>query len=71
MKKEAIQLVLKIFNRLKMEIMRGDLEEIFNASIVQAKFFCSILTEENPDKKEKYETLEIEIGKLTYEITLK
>lgn len=71
MKKEAIQLVRKIFMGMKMEIMHGDLEEMFNAAIVQAKFFCTMLTEENPDKKEKYEMLEAEIGKLTYEITLK
>lgn len=67
MKKEALEIVRKIFQILKWEIPHPNLEEIFNASVAQAMYLCNVLAEENPDKKEKYEALEKEIKKLTFQ----
>jgi hypothetical protein len=69
MKKEALELVRKIYHSLKWDIMsQKDLEELFNAAKTQAKFICEKLTEENPEKKEKYDMLLSEIEKIKFQM---
>jgi hypothetical protein len=69
MKKEALELVRKIYHSLKWDIMsQKDLEELFNAAKTQAKFICEKLTEENIEKKEKYDMLLSEIEKIKFQM---
>ena len=57
MKKQALELVRRIYNGLKFDIPHGDLEDIFNGAVTQAKLFCDVMTDENPERKEKYKTM--------------
>lgn len=66
MKKQALELVRRIYNGLKFDIPHGDLEDIFNGAVTQAKLFCDVMTDENPERKEKYDMLRSEIAKLTF-----
>jgi hypothetical protein len=68
MKKEALELVRKIYQSLKWDIPHGNLEDIFNGAKTQAKFFCEKLIEENKDKQEKYEMLLAEIEKVKFQM---
>lgn len=70
MKKEALELVRKIYERLKWDIPHPNLEEIFEASKSQALFMLDAMAEENPFKKEKYEMTKEEVNKLTPKIVL-
>lgn len=69
MKKEAKDLVLKLYNTLKFAISHPDLNEIFDGAKASAKICCERMIEEFPDRKEKYETLQNEIEKLSSDIT--
>jgi len=69
MKKEALDLVRKIYHSLKWDLVsQKDLEEVFNAAKTQAKFLCEKLTEENKDRKEKYDMLLSEIEKIKFQM---
>lgn len=64
MKKEALELVRKIYERLKWDIPHPALEEIFEASMNQAIFIADLMSEENPKMQEKYDILKTEIRKI-------
>lgn len=66
MKKEALELVSRIFNSLKWDIPHPDLEEIFTGAQSMARLVCNSLIDAIPEKKEKYETLMREIDKITF-----
>jgi hypothetical protein len=68
MKKEAKELTLKLFHSLKFAIPHPDLEEIFDGAKVAAKIACEKMTQEFPERKEKYEILAAEIDKLDFKI---
>lgn len=65
MKKEALELVRKLFHDLKWEIPHYNLEDIFNGAKSAAKIFARQMAEET-GKEEKYEMLRSEIDKLTF-----
>jgi hypothetical protein len=65
MKKEALELVRKLFHDLKWEIPHNNLEDIFNGAKSAAKIFAKQMAEET-DKQEKYEMLHSEIEKITF-----
>lgn len=65
MKKEALELVRKLFHDLKWEIPHNNLEDIFNGAKSAAKIFARQMVEET-GKEEKYEMLRSEIDKLTF-----
>jgi hypothetical protein len=65
MKKEALELVRKLFHDLKWEIPHNNLEDIFNGAKSAAKIFAKQMAEET-DKQEKYEMLRSEIEKITF-----
>jgi len=52
MKKEAKELVLRMYNTLKFAIPHPDLDEIFDGAKVAAKICCERMIEEFPDRKE-------------------
>lgn len=66
MKKEALELVRKIYQLLKWDIPHPNLEEIFEASKNQAKFVAQHFIDKTPDQKEKYEMLIEEISKIDF-----
>lgn len=66
MKKEALELVRKIYQQLKWDIPHPNLEEIFEASKNQAKFVAQHYIDKNPKEKEKYEMLIQEIVKIEF-----
>ena len=66
MKKEAKELVSKIFNTLKWDIPHPDLQEIFEGSLSVARLVCNSLADAIPHHKEKYDKLMEEIDKVTF-----
>lgn len=66
MKKEALELVRRIFHSLKYDIPHNDLEDIFIGAKTQAKMFCDLMSEEHKERKEKYDLLKSEIEKITF-----
>lgn len=68
MKKEAKELTLKLFHSLKFAIPHPDLDEIFDGAKVAAKITCERMSQEFPERKEKYDTLSAEIDKLDFKI---
>lgn len=68
MKKEALELVRKIYQLLKWDIQHPNLEEIFEASKNQAKFVARHFIDKNPDQTEKYEMLIVEIEKIKFQM---
>lgn len=65
MKKEALELVRKLFHDLKWEIPHNNLEDIFNGAKSAAKIFTKQMAEET-GKEEKYRMLRLEIDKITF-----
>jgi hypothetical protein len=65
MKKEALELVRKLFHDLKWEIPHNNLEDIFNGAKSNAKIFATKMLEET-GKEEKYTLLRSEIDKITF-----
>ena len=65
MKKEALELVRKLFHDLKWEIPHNNLEDIFSGAKSVAKIFANKMAEET-GKEEKYIMLASEIDKLTF-----
>jgi hypothetical protein len=65
MKKEALELVRKLFHDLKWEIPHNNLEDIFSGAKSVAKIFAKQMAEET-GKEEKYEMLRSEIDKITF-----
>jgi hypothetical protein len=57
MKKEAKELVLRMYHSLKFSIPHHDLNDIFEGAKIAAKIACEKMQEEFPDRKEKYEDL--------------
>ena len=66
MKKEALELVRKIFNSLKWDIPHPDLEEVLTASKSMARLVCNSLIDALPQQQEKYESMIAEIDKITF-----
>lgn len=66
MKKESLQLVKQIYERLKFNVAHPDLEELFGAAQAQATFMLIYMGEENPNKQEKYTMMSEEINKITF-----
>jgi len=64
MKKEALELVRRIYHILKWDIPHPNLEEIFLAAQNQARFFAQYMAEKNPAMSEKYDLLIKEINKI-------
>lgn len=71
MKKQAKELVLQLFHTLKFAIPHPDLEDIFEGAKAAAKIAAEKMAEEFPDRKEKYETLVLEIDKLKFDFLYK
>jgi hypothetical protein len=65
MKKEALELVRRIYHLLKWDIPHPNLEEIFLAARNQARFFAQYMAEkDDPKNSEKYDLLVKEINKI-------
>ena len=64
MKKEALELVRRVYHLLKWDIPHPNLEEIFQASKNQAVFIANYMAEKNPEMQEKYDMLKKEIDKI-------
>ena len=67
MKKEALELVRKLFHDLKWDIPHNNLEDIFNGAKTAAKLFATKMSEET-GKEEKYEMLRSEIEKIKFQM---
>lgn len=67
MKKEALELVRKLFHDLKWEIPHNNLEDIFNGAKSAAKVFATKMWEET-GKEEKYKILYSEIEKIKFQM---
>jgi hypothetical protein len=68
MKKEAKELVTRIYHTIKWSIPHPHLEELFAGAKDAAKILCEKMREEFPDRKEKYDLLEEEINRLDFKI---
>ena len=64
MKKEALELVRRVYHLLKWDIPHPNLEEIFEASRKQARMIANYMAEKNPEMQEKYDMLKAEIDKI-------
>jgi hypothetical protein len=68
MKKEALELVRRIYHLLKWDIQHGNLEEIFQAAKNQANLTSDYFIEKNPEHTEKYQMLKEEIQKIKFQM---
>lgn len=66
MKREALELVRRIYHLLKWDVPHPNLEEIFEASKNQARFVAQYYIDKNPKEQEKYEMLIQEIAKIEF-----
>lgn len=68
MKKEALELVRRIYHLLKWDIPHSNLEEIFEGAKNQALLVADYFTEKNPEHTEKYQMLKEEVKKIKFQM---
>jgi bifunctional DNase/RNase len=69
MKKQAKELVLKMYHSLKFAIPHHDLNDIFEGAKEAAKIASRAMKEEHKEREEKYDLLISEIEKLDLSVT--